>query len=130
MHIYIMIIIVMSLLRSVHIVALFVMQFASCTSDVTETDDLVLVKTHLKRLESQVTSLEQTVQELTVDNTNLKRDNRIQLDQFKNDLDKLQQGLNTSKTGEMRIMLLATGKNIKYGLRIVLMIYIQYLKEF
>ena len=47
------------------------MQFASCTSDGTETDDLALVKTQLKRLEHQVTSLEQTVHQQRVDNSNL-----------------------------------------------------------
>ena len=109
------------------------MQFVSCTSDGTETDDLALVKTQLKRLEHQVTSLEQTVHQQRVDNSNLeshvtgleqtvhqqrvdninlehtvqglKRDNRIQLDQFKNDVDKLQQDFNIFKTGELRILL-------------------------
>ena len=40
-------------------------------SDGTETDDLALVKTQLKRLEIQGQSLEQTVQQQRVDNSNL-----------------------------------------------------------
>ena len=47
------------------------MQFVSCTSDGTETDDLALVKTQLKMLEHQVTNLEQTIQQQRVDNYNL-----------------------------------------------------------
>ena len=91
------------------------MQFVSCTSDGTETNDLALVKTQLKRLEHQVTSLEQTVQGLTVDNIKLMSQleisdsklkqsiakNNVQMDVLKNDLHKLQHDLNAGTTGEM-----------------------------
>ena len=112
---------------------LFILQFASCTNDRTGPDDLASVMSQMKRLESQdqsfethingleshiigleshVIGLEQTVQEMKVDNTKLenqvtclKRDHMIQLDLFKNDLDKLQHDFNTYRTGKMRILL-------------------------